>query len=96
MAVEQPSDINSAAWLKNIFPCEVKDLRVLPRHPELQSWLRSSTWATNSGRGAASPNPYNPGRVNSAEADNPSPFAELPDDFDFENKEMQVAVATVS
>jgi hypothetical protein len=93
VAVEQPSDINAATWLKNVFPCEVKDLRPLPRHPELQHWLRSATWTTNSLRGFGG---QNGGQQNSQwEAVSARPFADLPDDFDFEGKEMEVAVGTL-
>jgi hypothetical protein len=93
VAVEQPSDINAATWLKNVFPCEVKDLRPLPRHPELQSWLRGATWTTNSLRGFGG---QNGGQQNSQwETVSARPFADLPDDFDFEGKEMEVAVGTL-
>jgi hypothetical protein len=93
VAVEQPSDINAATWLKNVFPCEVKDLRPLPRHSELQSWLRSATWTTNSLRGFGG---QNGGQQNSQwETVSARPFADLPDDFDFEGKEMEVAVGTL-
>ncbi len=47
VAVEQPSDVNSSPWLKGLFPCEVKELKTITRHPELQDWLRSATWRTN-------------------------------------------------
>ena len=95
VAVEQPSDISAASWLKNIFPIEVKDLRTLQRHPELQDWLRSPTWATNSIRTHGLPNRLRGAPPGSAEAPVANPFAELPNDFDFESKEMQVAVGPI-
>lgn len=96
VAVEQPADINAATWLRNIFPCEVKDLHSVPRHPELQKWLRSATWATNSVRSSRIQNRYGGGgQANDNVGEVPNPFAELADDFDFESKEMQVAVGTV-
>src|SRR6185369_5989970 len=82
VGLEQPSDINGSAWLKKIFPCEVKDLRTLQRHPELQEWLRSATWTTHSLSGPGFPNQFN-GQENLAEAPTANPFAELPNDFDF-------------
>jgi hypothetical protein len=94
VAVEQPSDIAASAWLKNVFPCEVKDLRTLQRHHELQDWLRSPTWATNMVRTGAGPNRFGTARAPS-EVPNANPFADLPDDSDFEGKEMQVAVGQV-
>src|SRR5262249_36067348 len=44
VAVEQPSDVSSSPWLKDLFPCEVQGLRPITRHPELQNWLRDSPW----------------------------------------------------
>jgi hypothetical protein len=95
VAVEQPSDVNASAWLKNLFPCEVKDLRKLERHAELHAWLRSATWATNSRRGPGFQNQFAPNQGNGFEAPTANPFPDLPDDFDFESKEMQVAVGQV-
>jgi hypothetical protein len=92
VAVEQPTDINAAPWLKNAFPCEVQDLRTLDRHPELQDWLRSATWPGGSSRGFRTSNQFN----NSQEEPDfghESPFSNLADDFDFEGKPMQVAVS---
>ncbi len=43
VAVEQPSDITSSPWLKSLFPCDVKELRTISAHPELQDWLRQTT-----------------------------------------------------
>lgn len=95
VAVEQPSDITSLGWLKRIFPCDVKDLRTLNRHPELQDWLRSPTWSTNSLRSRGFQNQFGGPQPNLAETPNASPFSQLADDFDFEGKEMQVAVGQV-
>jgi hypothetical protein len=48
VAVEQISDVTAVPWLKNLLPCELKDIQTVPRHPELQSWLRTAGWTTNS------------------------------------------------
>jgi hypothetical protein len=95
VGVEQPSDLNASTWLKNIFPCEVKDLRPLQRHPELQDWLRSPTWISNSLRSAGFQNPSGAIHESLGGVTASSPFAELASDFDFEGKEMQVAVSQV-
>ncbi|HEY5915583.1 MAG TPA: hypothetical protein VJA21_33785, partial [Verrucomicrobiae bacterium] len=44
IGVEQPSEITASGWLRSLFPCEVKDLKGVTRHPELQDWIRSTTW----------------------------------------------------
>jgi hypothetical protein len=95
IAVEQPSDIAASSWLKNIFPSEVKDLRTLQRHPELRDWLRSPTWATNSLRAYGFQSHFGGARPNASEIPNANPFADLPNDSDFESKEMQVAVGQI-
>ncbi|HZR19996.1 MAG TPA: hypothetical protein VFE51_22115 [Verrucomicrobiae bacterium] len=92
VAVEQPSDITSASWLRNIFPCDVRDLRTLPRHSELQDWLRSATWVTSSVRSSRMPNQFG-NTPDDSETTVTNPFPDLADDFDFEGKEMQVAVS---
>jgi hypothetical protein len=94
VAVEQPSDISASPWLRNIFPCDVRDLRALPRHPELQQWLRAANWATNSMRGLLQNQPGSPA-TSSDDLCSPNPFPSLPDDLDFETREMQVAVGRV-
>ena len=105
IAVEQPSDITSSPWLKNLFPCDVKDLQPLARHPELQDWLRGNTWKTNvvpdSNVSAAQIQMQNryglrggfpPGQV-IPQVNNP--FASLDDDTVFELAGMQVATGRV-
>jgi hypothetical protein len=90
VAVEQPSDISSAAWLRNIFPCEVRDLRTLPQHPEIADWLRSATWSSPVVRSSRMPNQFGAG-PDEPEAVVTNPFPDLPNDLDFESKEMQIA-----
>jgi len=93
VAVEQPGDVNASSWLTNALPCEVKDLRTVARHPELQEWLRSATWSTNSQRAPGFPNPNTGQAFNRAGLANP--FASLADDMQFESKELQVASSQV-
>ena len=47
VGVEQISDISATPWLRDVLPCELKDMRAVQGHPELQEWLRSATWPTN-------------------------------------------------
>jgi hypothetical protein len=47
VAVEQPSEITASPWLKGIFPSEVRDLRTITRHAELQDWVRNAVIKTN-------------------------------------------------
>ncbi len=90
VGVEQPADITSSPWLKNLFPCELKELRTVSRHPELQDWLRSATWnaslvhRSRSGRSS-------PASDESAGATAGNPFSKLPNDFTFEAADLQVA-----
>jgi hypothetical protein len=95
IGVEQPLDITSTAWLKRLFPCEVKDLKTVPRHPELQDWLRSNTWPTNMARASEFRRQF--GRAKTAggtEVEASNPFADSSNDLDFEAAPMQVAVGT--
>ncbi len=43
IGVEQPSEISALAWLRSLYPCEVRDLKTVNRHPELNDWIRSTT-----------------------------------------------------
>jgi len=96
VAVEQPSDIGSSPWLRELFPCEVQDLRPLAHHTELESWLREGPWPMTS-----IPTPEyqrQPGRNrlgSPSDAFVTNPFNGLPIDLDFEGAEMQVALGTV-
>lgn len=40
VGVEQPSDVTASPWLKNLFPCDLKDLQTVTSHEGLQEWLR--------------------------------------------------------
>ncbi|MGO8676729.1 MAG: hypothetical protein ACLQVX_12760 [Limisphaerales bacterium] len=41
VGVEQISDITSTPWLRNLFPCELKEMRTVQSRGELQDWLSS-------------------------------------------------------
>src|SRR5262249_40571617 len=42
VGVEQISDITSARWLLNLFPCDLKEMQTVAQHPELQHWVRTA------------------------------------------------------
>jgi len=96
VGVEQPSDVTGSPWLRSIFPCELRDLQPLAHHPELQEWLRG-VWPNSGPRPGRRQNPYgrpgSPAPTRDVEINNP--FSNLPNDFDFESKEMQVAIGKV-
>jgi hypothetical protein len=95
VAVEQPSDINSSPWLKDLFPVDVQDLRPLSHHPELDNWLRNDPWPMSSS--AANGFPRRSGRLRQpTDSENiGNPFGNLPTDLEFEAAEMQVAIGPV-
>jgi hypothetical protein len=103
VAVEQPSEIGASPWLKNIFPCDVKDLQPVTSHAELQSWLVSAWPATTLLASENQPgqpqfNPNRPRRTSSRMTVSETfPFNEgsLPADAAFESAPLQVAVGTV-
>jgi hypothetical protein len=107
IAVEQITDITSTPWLDQLFPVEVKDIKTIRRHPELQEWLRHGGWTTNANRRTQFPGVNFPGQrkknpqfpqtpqsqvvVSSGE----NPFSNLESDSNFELAEMQVAVGNL-
>jgi hypothetical protein len=96
VAVEQISEITATPWLRNLFPVDLKDMQSVERHPELQQWLQSASWATNvpyagERRGASSRNRNAPRPGVTAG----NPFSELSDDPAFEGAALQVAVGTM-
>src|SRR5205085_12606363 len=46
VAIEQVNDVSASPWLKNLLPCDIKEIQHLPRHTGLQEWLQSPTWPT--------------------------------------------------
>jgi hypothetical protein len=97
VAVEQPTDITGSPWLRNLFPCELKELQTLKSHSELQSWLRSPGWPSNL-RVAAGyrQNPSGRNRPQPAQRiEEDRPFADLADDLAFELAGLQVATGSV-
>ena len=96
LAVEQPSDVTSSPWLKDLFPCDLQDLKPLAHHTELEGWLRDEPWPATEDPGRQNQRP--PGKARVApqpEAPISNPFSTLPSDLDFAAAEMQVAVGSV-
>jgi hypothetical protein len=106
VGVEQITDISATRWLQGVLPFQPTEMQPLAQHPELQAWLRSSTWRTNEPGGANSPFPPNFNRPRNGRPSPPprtvilpppadlaasSPFSDLPDDFNFEASGMLVA-----
>jgi hypothetical protein len=92
VGIEQLTDVNAVAWLKNIVPAELTDMHSITDHPELLSWLRGST-AT--GSGAKTGKPYR-GRMNQpADMSYGNPYSDLREDTNFEQNEIRVATGTV-
>jgi hypothetical protein len=100
VAVEQPSDISAARWLKDIFPCDVTDVRPLPRHTEIQQWLKSTVVPPDADEALSNPNQYYYGGNQNRSRNTTSiaglqPFSDLADDFAFETSPLQVATGKV-
>src|SRR5512133_1427250 len=101
VGVEQPSDVSSSPWLQSLVHVDVKDLRTVQQHPEIQDWLRRGPretafpYAPNSTR-RSDPryrgSPQQSGAVLPAQSDVEEFFQRLPLDLDFEAAPVQVAV----
>lgn len=90
VAVEQVSDIGASPWLRNVMPCEPKDMKTIEGHAEIQAWLKSPLDYTS--RLAPQWNSQVVIRgVRRTEIGSPEmPFANLPDDSQFELADLQV------
>lgn len=115
VGVEQVSDITALGWLRNLMPIEPKDMKSVSGHTELQAWLKSPlSYGTHFDPSQHMPMNSQPGRRPSGQrssgallegASMEAPFANLPDDAQFELGDMQIvtgelrdgrAVVTVS
>jgi hypothetical protein len=100
VGVEQASEVNATGWLRELFPCELKEMATLASHPELQEWLRRGVWPTNFNYNVRK----SPGAVaaqrraqqQGEQAVESNPFTDLPDDLSFESAALQVCGAEVS
>ncbi len=44
IGVEQPSEVTALGWLRGLYPCDLRDLKTITRHPELNDWIRSTSY----------------------------------------------------
>ncbi len=95
VAVEQPNDFAAVPWLRNILPCDLKDMQAVASHPELQAWVEQGTTITNYALlpGKARRNKV-PAPVD--QADQPrAAFDDVRTDSVFETAEIRVATGTL-
>jgi hypothetical protein len=103
VAVEQVSDVTASPWLRTVLPVEPKDMKTISAHTEFQTWLKSpldyqSQLIPQTGSQMMSPGVRRPTRsARTASEGLPAsePFANLPDDVDFELADMQVVMGNV-
>ncbi len=106
VGVEQITDITSTPWLDQLFPVDLKDIKTIHRHPELQEWLRSGGWTTNAPRSTrlqtfpgqrrnrpSTQPPQLPQPQQAVTVENP--FNTLEGDSNFDLADIQVAVGTL-
>jgi len=99
VGVEQLSEITAASWLSEMFPCDLKDIKSVAGHGELQDWVKSPSKAANLNRfhrsRAVIPG-RNPLRQSLESVDSAwAPFLDLPNDPAFETNALQVAVGNL-
>ncbi len=105
VAVEQVSDIGASPWLRSVMPCEPKDIKTIEGHGELQTWLKSPLDYPSRGTpelgGQGFPQGYGaapgnrPTRRTAEGQLAEAPFANLPDDSQFEMADLQVATGSL-
>ena len=96
VAVEQPNDFAAVPWLRNILPCDLKDMQAVASHPELQAWLEQGT--TSSDYTGTIPPPKqrrNRPQLEGSEQQNRPAFEDLRADSVFEAAEIRVATGTL-
>ena len=47
VAVEQLTDVQSTKWLNNLFPIDLKDIKTVSRHSEIERWVKATNYDTN-------------------------------------------------
>lgn len=103
VGIEQVSDITALGWLNSLMPVEPKDMKSISSHAELQTWLKSPLAYANRAAPTMGNTPvYNygprPTRATRAAVENvplEAPFANLPDDNNFELADLQIVTGTV-
>jgi hypothetical protein len=95
IGVEQIGDITAARWLRNLFPCDLKEMQAVAQHPELQNWVRTGTTKRSSRAGMQLPNTPDRSRPGTRIVSPDQPFSDLLVDPVFEAAPLQVAAGTV-
>jgi hypothetical protein len=89
VAVEQPNDFAAVPWLRNILPCDLKDMQAVASHPELQAWVEQGVTVIPKLRRNKVPAPVD-------QADQMrAAFDDLRSDSVFEAAEIRVATGTL-
>ena len=94
VGVEQISDIGSTPWLKGLFPCELKEMRTIQSHPELQDWLTNPR-GMPSGKLKAAVMTARARKRPGQPIEGTATFGDAPVDAAFESAGLQVAAGTV-
>ena len=96
VGIEQVTDVTASPWLRGILPVDPKDFKTIAAHSEIQTWLKSPLDYSSVGSFQSMPTPGSVNRrnrqVSSAAAG--APFADLPDDTNFELADLQVITGT--
>ncbi len=91
LGVEQPGDVNAAAWLQTFLPCVLGGITTRSEHGDLQEWLRT----TRDNEPVLRPKPAR-GRPNQPQPPPlPNPFKSLLDDGAFESAGLPAVNATL-
>ena len=92
LGVEQPGDVNAAAWLQTFLPCALGEATTRQEHGALQEWLRT----TRDNEPALKAKPAR-GRLNQPSQPAPfsNPFKSLLDDGAFESAALPAIQATL-
>ena len=97
VAIEQVSDITASPWLRNVLPCDPKDMVTVAKHPELETWLRTGMMVTNYPSGNS--RRPRPGKLKEPTLSTTTPvensFGDLPADPVFEAAEIRVVTGAV-
>jgi hypothetical protein len=95
VGVEQLTDVNSSPWLRRLFPADLKNMKAVTSHPELQEWLKTASGMTNLTYVFQEQSMPGKRKATPTELLATNAFARLPDDFTFEAAEMQVATGSL-
>jgi hypothetical protein len=95
VGVEQVSDISASPWLRSLMPCEPKDMKTIAAHTELQAWLKSELDYRSPIRPPLNSQIVAPGVRRTQVLAPETPFANLPDDSQFELADLQVVTGAL-